>query len=187
VAFVALLDACVLYPAPLRDLLLRLAATDAFRVRWSEQINAEWFGAVTSRRPALADRLRRTLSNMEAAFPDALVTGHAALIDRLDLPDPNDRHVLAAAIVGRADVIVTRNLRDFPAATLAPYGIEAQHPDTFIRHALDLHQAVMLDAVRRHRASHRKPPFDPAAYLDLLARQELPETVAFLRLFVGVI
>lgn len=186
-AFIALLDACVLYPAPLRDLLLRLAATDAFRVRWSEQINAEWFDALTGRRPELAGPLRRTLENMEAAFPDALVTGHEALIDRLELPDPDDRHVLAAAIVGRVDVIVTCNLRDFPAATLAPFGVEVQHPDTFIRHALDLHQAVMLDAVRRHRASHRRPPFDPAEYLDVLARQGLAETVAFLRPFAGLI
>lgn len=180
-AFVALFDACVLYPAPLRDLLIRLARTRLFRARWSAEIHEEWIGALVRDRPELAERLARTRAAMDDAIEDCLVTGHTALIPRLPLPDPNDRHILAAAIVGRADVIVTRNLRDFPAEAVAPYRIEAQHPDVFIRHVLDLDEAAALVAVREQRGALRSPPRTVAEFLDTLARQELPETVAFLR------
>lgn len=180
-AFVALFDACVLYPAPLRDLLLRLAGTGLFRARWSAEIHAEWMNAVLRDRPDLTARLARTRAKMDEAIPDSLVTGHAALIPHLSLPDAGDRHVLAAAIVGRADVIVTRNLRHFPAEALAPYGIKARHPDVFARHMLDLDEAVALAAVRAQREALRNPTPSVAAFLDTLARQELPETVAFLR------
>lgn len=105
----------------------------------------------------------------------------------LDLPDPNDRHVLAAAIVGRADVIVTRNLKDFPADRLAAYDLEAQHPDTFVRHVPDLDTAIALSAVRDQRVSLKFPPKTVNEYLDTLTRQELPETVAFLRRWADLI
>jgi len=187
VAFVALLDACVLYPAPLRDLLLRLAQTGVFRARWSDQIQAEWINAALRERPELATALQRTRALMDAAIDDCLVSGHEPLIPTLQLPDPFDRHVLAAAIVGRADVIVTRNLRDFPASVLSPYRIEAQHPDVFVRHVLDLDEAAALSAVRDQRAALRNPPRTVAEFLDTMARQELPETVAFLRGRAGLI
>lgn len=186
-AFTALFDACVLYPAPLRDLLMHLAGTGLFRGRWTAEINTEWMNAVLRDRPDLAGRLDRTRTLMEEAVPDALIGGYEGLIQSLELPDPGDRHVLAAAIVGRVDVIVTRNLRDFPAATLAPFCIEAQHPDVFVRHALELDEAASLDAVRRLRAALRAPPVDVVTYLDTLSRQELPETVAFLRGRVSLI
>lgn len=186
-AFVALYDACVLYPAPLRDLLLRLARTNLFRARWSEQIHEEWIRGVLRSRPDLHDRLDRTRRMMDQAVDDCLVTGYEALSPTLSLPDPDDRHVLAAAIVGRADVIVTFNLKDFPAATLALYGIEAQHPDTFIRHVLDLEEAVAVAAVKQQRASLRNPPKTVEEFLDILAQQSLPETVTFLRAWSSLI
>ncbi len=118
---------------------------------------------------------------MNKAVPDCLITGHENLIAGIDLPDPDDRHVLAAAIVGHADVIVTKNLRDFPASVLSVYGIEAQHPDVFICHLFDLAEAATMVAVQRIRARLVNPPASVEDYLDTLARQELPETVAFLR------
>jgi len=167
VAFTVLYNACVLYSQPLRDLLMHLASTDLFRARWSEQIHAEWMRAVLRDRPELADRLRRTRRLMDDAVPDCLVTGHEALAEHLDLPDP-------------ADVIVTRNLRDFPRDALDRYRIDAQHPDVFLRHVLDL-EGACLAAIRSLRNAMNKPCMTAAEYLDLLARQELPETVAFLR------
>ena len=111
-SFVAVFDACVLYPAPLRDLLLRLALTDLFRARWSAEIHDEWVRAVLARRPDLSPAiLDRTRALMDGAVPDAVVTGHEGLIPTLTLPDPDDRHVLAAAIRCQAGVIVTFNLR----------------------------------------------------------------------------
>ena len=180
-AFTALFDACVLYPAPLRDLLMRLATTDLFRARWSAAIHDEWTSAILATRPELGAQLKRTRELMDAHVMDALVTGYEPLIETLDLPDPDDRHVLAAAITGRTDLIVTKNLKDFPADRLAPFGIRAQHPDVFVRSLLDLHEAATLAAVARHRASLRNPPKSVDDYLDTLLVQELPDTVAVLR------
>jgi predicted nucleic acid-binding protein len=126
----ALFDACVLYPAPLRDLLMRLATTELFRAQWSDAIHDEWIRSVLEQRPELRAQLARTRQLMDAHVMDSLVTGYERLIETLDLPDPDDRHVLAAAIAGGADVLVTKNLKDFPADRLAPFGIEAQHPDS---------------------------------------------------------
>ena len=119
-----MLDADVLYPAGLRDLLLRLADRYLFTPLWSADIHAEWMRSLLADRPDLdAAVLERTRSVMDGHFPEAVVTGHRALVGDLDLPDPDDRHVLAAAIEGRADVIVTRNMRDFPADRLAPHAL----------------------------------------------------------------
>jgi PIN domain len=104
---------------------------------------------------------------------DALVTGYEDLIPSLRLPDPNDRHVLAAAIRGRADVIVTMNLKDFPAEVLAPFGLEAQHPDEFALHLFDLAPGRVVAAAQMHRQSLRKPPKTVEEYLDTLERQGL--------------
>ena len=102
--FTVVYDACVLYPAPLRDLLMRLALTDLYRARWSDQIYQEWMTAVLRNRPDLSrEQLERTRSLMNAHVRDALVNGHQPLIPALELPDPDDRHVLAAAIKCGAD------------------------------------------------------------------------------------
>lgn len=181
-SFTALYDASVLYPAAVRNLLMRLALGGLFRARWSARIHDEWTRAVLRDRPDLTrERLARTRALMDAHASDALVEGFEALIDTLALPDPDDRHVLAAAIHGRADVIVTANLRDFPAGALRPFGIAAQHPDEFVLHLLDLAPAAVVRAAREHRESLRNPPKDVEAYLETLARRGLVGTVAALR------
>ena len=122
-----LYDACVLYPAPLRDLLLRLAMVDLFRARWTETLLDECFRNLAKNRPVLQPaQLTRTRELMNAHVLDALITGHETLIPSLTLPDPDDRHVLAAAICGGVEAIITYNLTDFPAQVLKTYGIEAQ-------------------------------------------------------------
>ena len=182
--FTALFDACVLYPAELRSLLMYLALTDLFRARWTDRIHDEWMNGVLKDRLDLTwDKLFRVRNLMNANVRDVLVTDFEDLIPSLTLPDPDDRHVLAAAIRGRADVIVTKNLRDFPARCLADYGVEAQHPDAFIRHLLDLDVEAVCKAVQTHRRSLKNPPFTVDGYLALLERQELPETVELLRQF----
>lgn len=131
--------------------------------------------------------MERTRQLMDAHVQDAIVEGFEPLIEGLVLPDIGDRHVLAAAIRSRSDVIVTRNLRDFPAVRLAPYGIGAQHPDTFIVHLLDLAPGRVVAAARSHRSSLRNPPKDVARYLETPERQGLTETVAVLRGYSEVI
>lgn len=117
--FVALFDACVFYPARMRDLLMRVAKSDLFKARWTDQIHQEWIESLLASRPSIQrDRLEHTRALMNAAIPDCLVTDYEALIEDLILPDPDDRHVFAAAIRCNAGVIVTLNVRDFPAETV---------------------------------------------------------------------
>lgn len=182
--FVVVYDACVLYPAPLRDFLIRLATTGLFAARWSDQIHAEWMRNVQAKRPDL-DRslLERTRSLMNQAVPDCLVAGHEQLIPNLNLPDPDDRHVLAAAIVAHAQMIVTFNLRDFPPETLEPFGVEAIHPDRFIECQLDLRETAVIQTARDQRQSLKNPPRTVEDFLDTLAAQGLPVSADRLREF----
>jgi hypothetical protein len=180
-SFVAVYDACALYPAPLRDLLLRLALTDLFRARWTERIHEEWMRAVRERRPDItAQQLERTRVLMDQAVPDCLVGGYEGLMAQLTLPDPDDRHVLAAAIRCQAGVIVTYNLKDFPQAVLAAYGIEAQHPDDFVCHLFDLAPAAVCAAVRDQRVVLKNPPKSVRELLDTFLSLELASAVAAL-------
>lgn len=118
-SFTALYDACVLYPAPLRSLLMYLAMTDLLRARWTDAIHEEWMRNVQNDYPDITrQKAERIRDLMNAHAHDCLVTGYEDLIEALVLPDPNDRHVLAAAIRAGADVIVTSNLADFPAGIL---------------------------------------------------------------------
>jgi len=159
--FTAVYDGCVLYPAPLRDFLMWLGLSGRFRARWSPQIHDEWRRNLLINRPDLTSaQLDRTSGLMDLAIPDGLVTGHETLIAGLTLPDADDRHVLAAAIRCNASVIVTFNEKDFPALALAPYGIEAQHPDLFIDNRFDLDQAAVLAVAQRQRAQLKNPPLD---------------------------
>jgi predicted nucleic acid-binding protein len=188
VRFVVVYDACVLYPAPLRDLLIRLATTRLFAARWSEQIHEEWMRNVQAKRPDLSrGQLERTRELMDAAVPDCLVTGHERLIPALELPDPKDRHVLSAAIVSHAQMIVTFNLRDFPQDQLESFGIEAVHPDRFIECQMDLREAAVIQTARDQRLSLKNPPRTTSEFLDTLAAQGLPVSADRLREFEELI
>jgi predicted nucleic acid-binding protein len=182
--FTAIFDACVLYPAPLRDFLMHLAITDLFRAKWTDEIHDEWIRNVLKNRPDLTnERLQRTKDLMNSHVRDCLVSGYQNLIPSLTLPDENDRHVLAAAICAGADVIVTYNLSDFPAATLDQYGIEAQHPDEFITHLIDLAPLAICEAAKRQRMSLKNPPQSVEGLLETYKKQGLAQTVAELRIY----
>jgi predicted nucleic acid-binding protein len=180
--FTVVYDANVLYPAPLRDFLMRLALTDLFRARWTEDIHEEWIRNLLEVRTDLTRKqLERTRELMNANVRDCLVEGYQNLIPGLELPDPDDRHILAAAIRANASVIVTFNLKDFPAAQVEQYGVEAQHPDEFIVHLIDLNQAKVCAAAEEQRKSLRNPPKTVEEYLETLLKQGLPQTTTLLR------
>lgn len=187
-AYTVLLDANVLYPAPMRDALMQLAVTDLFSARWTADIHREWIEALLRNDPR-RDRavLERTRDLMDRATRDALVTGYEPLIPALSLPDPDDRHVLAAAITGRCDAIVTQNLKDFPEEALRAFGIEAQHPDDFICNQLALAPGVVCGAFRKVRARLKNPPKSVAEYLSILTQQGLVATSAELEQFAELI
>lgn len=180
--FTVVYDACVLYPAPLRDLLMHLALSDLYRARWSDLIHDEWTrNVLTNRNDLNSDQLNRTRQLMNANVRDSLVAGFEYLIPSIELPDPDDRHVVAAAIHSGASLIVTFNLKDFPTDALKPYNLAAQHPDDFIVDLLDLHPASVLEAAASHRRSLKNPPKTADEYLDTLLAQGLTQSVAVMR------
>jgi len=180
--FTALYDSCVLYPAPLRDFLLHLALTGLFRAKWSNSIHEEWIKNLLEKRADLSrEKLERTRSLMDSGVADCLVENFEPLIEALELPDKNDRHVLAAAIRSNTDVIVTFNIKDFPPAVLSPYEIDAQTPDTFITHLLDLNPALVCTAAKRQRANLKNPARTINEFLSTLEEQRLQRTVSVLK------
>ena len=152
------------------------------RARWTQTIHDEWFRNVLNDNPQLTpERLERTRNLMNEAVRDCLVTGHEELILSLTLPDPDDRHVLAAAIRSGAQVIVTYNLKDFPPRTLSGFDIEAMHPDDFLGCLLDAAPSLICGALKRQRESLRKPPKSVEEFLATLERQGLTQVFARLR------
>ena len=181
-AFTVVYDACVLYPAPLRDLLIRIANTGLVRARWTEHILDECFENLLAQRPDLDPKaLARTRQLMTEAVPDCLVSGHEELIKGIDLPDADDRHVVAAAIRCGAQVIVTFNLDDFPPHRLAAYNLEAQHPDDFVLDSIDLSPGMVVRVMEEQLAPLRNPPVDLPRLLDTLRGLGLVQSVARLR------
>lgn len=159
-----------------------LAVNDVFKAKWTEQIQDEWIYHLLENRQDLDPaKLDRTRQLMNEHVQDALVTGHEYLIDVLELPDPDDRHVLAAAIHGKADAIVTLNIRDFPADQLGPLGIEAIKPDAFITYQFDLDLPRTARAIREHRESLQNPPMTVEEYIESLERSGLVFTAYEIR------
>jgi predicted nucleic acid-binding protein len=165
VAFTVVYDTCVLHDSLLRDLLIRVATKRALSLRahWSHQILDEMVRSILERRPDIdPQRLARTRQLMCDAIPDCLITGYETLVEGIELPDPDDRHVVAAAIKAGANVIVTYNLRHFPAAALQPFNIEAQHPDEFLVSLLDLDIATVRETFVELVADLRKSQWTSA-------------------------
>lgn len=181
--YTALLDAGVLYPLAMTDALLSLATAGFFAAKWTTGIEEEWIRALERQRPDLTGRLTSRRDSMRTAVPDWEVpeSAWAALASGIELPDPGDVHVLAAAIAGHADCIVTLNLKDFPAAVLDAYGIEAVDPDTFIINQWDLNPVQAILAFKRMRARRRKPLSPPEDFADALEIGGLPATAERLR------
>ena len=174
---VAFLDASVLYPAPLRDLLLELAVSDTYRAKWSNAVHEEWIRALLQDRPDIeAARLERTRALMDAHVRDALVSDFEDLVSTIQLPDPDDRHVVAAAMRGEADIILTANLKDFPASALAPRGLVAEHPDVFLTRLCRESRGRFLDALERVRVRLRNPPLSHEEHITALRQTGLNTT-----------
>ncbi|MFC6079632.1 PIN domain-containing protein [Sphaerisporangium aureirubrum] len=181
-AFVVVYDACVLYPSTLRDLLIRVAQAGLVQAKWTDQILDEVFEAIRENRPDIqAEALQRTRTLMVKAVRDCLVTGYEPLIEGLKLPDSHDRHVLAAAIRARAQVIVTNNLRDFPADSLSSWDVEAKSADDFVLDQIHLNQKVVWACVQQIADSWKNPPGAVEDVLASLERSGLVQSVAELR------
>jgi hypothetical protein len=178
---IAVLDANVLYPAPVRDLLLSFADAKFFQPKWTKKIQQEWTKNLLANRPDLTERaIERTVKAMNVAFPDAEVSRYTGIIDDLILPDPDDRHVLAAAIKAEATHIVTTNIKDFPRKQIAEYGIQVDHPDDFVKDLIGLDYATSLLVFDTMISRLRHPPISRKDVLTMLERCGLPVTVKLL-------
>ncbi|CAN5352215.1 PIN domain-containing protein [soil metagenome] len=182
----ALCDANTLYPAPIRDLLVRLGISGVVRLRWTEAIHEEWIRSVLADRHDLTrTQLERTRALMDRAVQDCLIRDYEHRIEGLELPDPEDRHVLAAAIVGGVQRILTFNTRDFPPAAVAPFGIEVQDPDAFILELLDARRERLLEALREQRSALRDPLLSAEQLLTALGKAGLVRSAHELASFVA--
>jgi predicted nucleic acid-binding protein len=177
----AVYDANVLYPSTLRDVLIRVGLARLVRPRWTAEILDETFRNLEANRPDLdPSRLARTRSLMEQSIRDVEVTGYEHLIDGFDLPDPDDRHVLAAAIRAEARIIVTKNLADFPAAVLESHGVRAEHPEVLLSRLARAHPHVLANVIEAITATRRASGATTDIVLDQLA-VEVPVTAQVIR------
>ncbi|MDR1213320.1 MAG: PIN domain-containing protein [Propionibacteriaceae bacterium] len=178
---VVVYDADVLYSSVLRDVLIRVGIAGLARPRWTERILDEVFENLAANRPDLDEtRLARTRRLMNAALRDVTVTGHERWIKQVTLPDPNDRHVLAAAIEADAEFVVTKNLKHFPASVLAAFGMTAVHPDHFLLDLCDAHRKTLRGIIVDIAAAWKSTEATPESVLDALAK-DAPSTAALLR------
>ena len=175
---VALLDANVLFPFRKRDILLRFHDAGLFRARWTERIIDEWTLNLLERKPHLERSVRSQRHAMREHFAEALVTGYEPLIRTLELPDADDRHVLAAAIRCGAQYIVTDNLSDFPADVLGRFDIEAVDADGFLSRTFDLYPSEALGVLQNLREAYSNPPFTPSEFVRDLTAKGLPRLAA---------
>ena len=186
--YTVVLDACVLYPAPVRDILLQLAASGAFHARWTKDIHNEWIRNLLKNRPELDPiKLAVTAELMDAAIEDALIENYQYLIGCLELPDPDGRHVLAAAIVGHADAIVTYNQKDFPLEVVSQHEIEILHPDDFLIYQYDLNNVAFLTSVKELRGRLKRPEVSAELLIDTYVGLGLHQTAALLSKAVELI
>jgi predicted nucleic acid-binding protein len=179
--FTVIYDANLFYPAFVRNVMLYLARAEIFRARWTDKIHEEWMRNLAQDKPdIMAEKLERLRTLIDKAVPDCLVTGFEQLAKGLDLPDPGDNHVLAAAIKAGAQVIVTYNLKDFPLEKLAPFDIEAQHPDDFVQYQKEENQAAVLEQLKACRLSLRNPPYSATDFIASFQMNRMPLSAAWL-------
>jgi len=155
--------------------------TSRIRAKWTDQIPDEAFRNLDARRPGISDRLPRIRELLNRAVPDALVTDYEPPTEGLKLPDPDDRHVLAAAIKAGAQIIVTANVKDFPKESLYPSALEAKTPDEFVLDQIDIDDRNVWACVQEIADTRNNPPETVDDVLDALERAGLVEAVAALR------
>ncbi|MFD0795867.1 PIN domain-containing protein [Maribacter chungangensis] len=179
VRFICVLDTNVIYPIEIRDLLFWFAHYDLYTPKWSAHIFDEWQD-VMKRKGVSEKEAHKRIEVANLAFPDALVTNYSGLISGLELPDPKDCHVLAAAIKTNANVIVTNNIKDFPKDYLSSSGLSAKTADDFLTDIIDLNPEQAIKAFKEMVLNRRNPDLDEFELLDILRNRGLLDTANFL-------
>lgn len=171
---VAIFDACILYPFHLRNVVVQAAVDRLVEARWTDVIHDEWIRSLAARMPTVpAARLQGTRRLMNQALPAATVSGYEGHIARVKLPDPDDRHVVAAAITAGATLILTWNLRHFPASELKKFGLRKETPDTFLSSLYDEVPDLVIGSLANARRNLSRTQVSPLDFIDILRSQRL--------------
>lgn len=179
VRFTAVLDTNVIYPIIIRDIMFWFAHYDLYTPKWSENIFDEW-RKVMREKGVSEEEANKRIDKANSAFPDALVQNYKSLVNHLELPDKDDRHVLAAAIKTNANLIVTNNLKDFPKAYLQSFGLNAKTADDFLTDIIDLNQEQTIAAFKEMVLNKKNPKQDEFEVLNQFRNAGLKETANYL-------
>jgi predicted nucleic acid-binding protein len=170
----AVLDACVLVPTVMREVLIGVARAGLYQPLWSARILEEWARAAARFGPVDEAMARASIALLQDEFPQALVQPRPGLEARLHLPDENDIHVLATAVAGHADAIVTSNAADFPRGVLAGEGVERRDPDGFLWQLWSFHPETVATCVEVVRQEAERLSGEPQPIRGLMKRARLP-------------
>lgn len=171
---VAIFDACILYPFHLRNVVVQAAVDRLVEARWTDEIHDEWIRNLAADAPTIPiERLQITRRLMNEALPEATISGYEDHIPTVSLPDPDDRHVAAAAIAAGASVILTWNLRDFPAVEMKKHGLCRQTPDAFLADLYDKVPDLMVSSLANARRNLNKTRVSASDFIDILTNQRL--------------
>jgi predicted nucleic acid-binding protein len=183
---VAVFDACILYPFHLRNVIVQAAVDRLVHARWTDEIHDEWMRNLVANVPNLSvERLNATKQLMAIALPDAMILGYERHIETISLPDPDDRHVVAAAIEAKATHILTWNLRHFPARVLKAHGLVRQTPDAFLADLYDQVPQLLLASLANARRNLSKSGLSAEEFLNMLREQKLTQLANRLRGHLG--
>lgn len=171
---VAVFDACILYPFQLRNIVVQAAVDRLVEARWTDAIHDEWIRNLTANAPAIPiDRLRVTRQLMDDALPRATIAGYEEHIPEVTLPDPNDRHVVAAAIAAKGSLILTWNLRHFPENELKKFNLRKLTPDAFLCGLFDTVPDLVLGSLANARRNLSKTRVSGSDFIRILEGQKL--------------
>ena len=180
-----LMDACIIFPTVMREMLIGTAEAGGFTPLWSEKILEEWRHAAGRADFEVGGIAGVEIALLKASWPTAMVQTTPEAIDALSLPDRNDRHVLAAAIAGEAEFLLTRNLKDFPTKVLARHDIIRREPDGFLLEFAQNETIDMIEVGRKVQARAVKASGRPQLIRPLLKRTGLPRMGKFLEAAFG--
>jgi predicted nucleic acid-binding protein len=173
---VAVFDACILYPFHLRNIVVQAAVDRLVEARWTDAIHDEWIrNLAASARAIPVERLQITRQLMNEALPAAMVNGYENHVAVVNLPDPNDRHVVAAGIAANATVILTWNLRHFPAKELKKFGLRKETPDAFLSDLYDEIPDLMIGSLANVRRNLTKTRVSASDLINILSSQKLTQ------------
>jgi predicted nucleic acid-binding protein len=171
---IAVLDACILYPFHLRNIVVQAAVDRLVEARWTDAIHEEWIRNLAANAPAIPmERLQVTRRLMNDALPTAMVTGYEEHIPGVTLPDSDDRHVVAAAIAAKASLILTWNLRHFPESELKKFDLQMKNPDEFLSGLFERAPDLVIGSLANARRNLSKSRVGASDFIAILSGQNL--------------